>query len=56
MVKLLQAIAGAPHGGAELFFTRLALGLEEAGQQQTIVMRKDKERAQLFTDASIYPV
>jgi hypothetical protein len=36
MVKLLQAIAGAPHGGAELFFTRLAIGLEEAGQQQII--------------------
>ena len=55
MVKLLQAIAGAPHGGAELFFTRLALGLEEAGQQQIIVMRKDKERAQfclLYTSPS----
>ena len=54
MVKLLQAIAGAPHGGAELFFTRLALGLEEAGQQQTILMRKDKERARLLKDAGIY--
>ena len=43
MVKLLQAIAGGPHGGAELFFTRLAIGLEEAGQQQMIVMRKDNE-------------
>ena len=56
MVKLLQAIAGAPHGGAELFFTRLAIGLEEAGQQQIILMRKDKERAQLLKDASICPV
>ena len=56
MVKLLQAIAGAPHGGAELFFTRLAIGLEEAGQQQIIVMRKDKERAQLLKHSGIYPL
>jgi len=55
MVKLLQAIGGASHGGAELFFTRLAIGLEEAGQQQIIVMRKDKERAQLLKHSGIYP-
>ena len=56
MVKLLQAIGGASHGGAELFFTRLAIGLEEAGQQQIIVMRKDKERAQLLKHSGIYPL
>ena len=55
MPKLLQAIAGAPHGGAENFFTRLSIGLEEAGQDQTVVIRKDDERVSVLRDGGVEP-
>ncbi len=38
-------MAGAPNGGAELFFERLALGLHGAGTPLTTVIRKDADRA-----------
>jgi glycosyltransferase involved in cell wall biosynthesis len=47
MTRLLQAMAGARHGGAEAFFTRLALALAE-GQpdlEQRLVIRDHAERA-----------
>lgn len=45
MTRVLQAMAGARHGGAEIFFTRLALALARAGEEQRIVIRRDAERA-----------
>ncbi len=45
MTRLLQAIAGARHGGAEAFFTRLAIGLERAGEDQHVLLRPDPDRA-----------
>lgn len=45
MTRLLQAMAGARHGGAEAFFTRLALGLARAGVEQHLVIREHEERA-----------
>jgi glycosyltransferase involved in cell wall biosynthesis len=45
MTRLLQAIAGAPHGGAEAFFERLAIALHRAGETQKLVIRRDPERA-----------
>ena len=56
MVKLLQVIAGARHGGAETFFTRLAIGLEQAGQEQLVVMRKDTHRSKTLRNAAIKPI
>ena len=44
-MRLLQAIAGARHGGAEAFFVRLALALQRAGQEQRVLIRRDAERA-----------
>ena len=38
-IRLLQTLAGADKGGAELFFVRLAEALARAGVQQQIVMR-----------------
>ena len=32
MVRVLQAMAGATHGGAEAFFTRLVVALAHAGK------------------------
>jgi glycosyltransferase involved in cell wall biosynthesis len=45
MTRLLQAMAGARHGGAEAFFTRLAIALQADGQQQKVAIRRDPARA-----------
>ena len=55
MIRLLQAMAGAPHGGAETFFVRLALALGRAGQDQRIVIRRDPTRAALLRASGIAP-
>jgi glycosyltransferase involved in cell wall biosynthesis len=56
MVKLLQAMAGARHGGAEAFFTRLAIALNNAGQNQQIVIREDEERAAALRAGGLEPL
>lgn len=56
MTRLLQAMAGAPHGGAEAFFERLAPALARAGIEQRIVIRRDPGRAGRLRDAGIAPV
>jgi glycosyltransferase involved in cell wall biosynthesis len=38
-MRLLQAIGGARHGGAEGFFLRLAVALQRAGQDQLVLLR-----------------
>ncbi len=43
-MRLLQAMAGAQHGGAEAFFVRLAIALQRAGQEQRVLIRRDAER------------
>jgi glycosyltransferase involved in cell wall biosynthesis len=40
-LRLLQAIGGARHGGAEEFFLRLALALHRAGQDQLVLLRHE---------------
>ncbi|HEX3881640.1 MAG TPA: glycosyltransferase [Stellaceae bacterium] len=45
MTRLLQAMAGAPHGGAENFFVRLAGALQHDGQEQRVLIRRDAARA-----------
>jgi glycosyltransferase involved in cell wall biosynthesis len=44
-MRLLQAMAGARHGGAEAFFVRLAIALQRAGQTQLVLIRRDADRA-----------
>jgi glycosyltransferase involved in cell wall biosynthesis len=44
-MRLLQAMAGARHGGAEAFFVRLAIALQRAGQTQQLLIRRDADRA-----------
>ena len=44
MTRLLQAMAGAPHGGAEAFFERLAIALHHAGETQQLVIRREPSR------------
>lgn len=43
-MRLLQAMAGAKHGGAEAFFERLAVAFTEAGVDQRLVIRPDAAR------------
>jgi len=56
VTKVLQVIAGAAHGGAELFFVRLVLALHRAGVDQRVVMRPDADRARLLRDGGIEPI
>lgn len=46
MTRLLQAMAGAPHGGAEAFFERLAPALARAGVSQRLLIRDNPKRAE----------
>jgi len=39
VTRVLQAMAGAEHGGAETFFTRMAIGLQKAGLEQELLVR-----------------
>jgi glycosyltransferase involved in cell wall biosynthesis len=38
-MRLIQAMGGARHGGAEAFFLRLAAALQRAGQDQLVLLR-----------------
>jgi len=51
--RLLQAIAGARHGGAETFFVRLAAALHRAGEVQRVLIRRDRVRSQQLREAGV---
>jgi glycosyltransferase involved in cell wall biosynthesis len=51
--RVLQAIAGAAHGGAESFFTRLAVALQRAGERQRALIRRNSNRAQSLRAAGV---
>src|SRR5258708_22326817 len=46
-MRLLQAMGGARHGGAEGFFLRLALALQRAGRDQLVLLRHAEHAATL---------
>lgn len=56
MPRLLQALAGAPHGGAEMHFLRLCLALERAGLEQRVVIRPWPESLATLRAGGIEPV
>jgi glycosyltransferase involved in cell wall biosynthesis len=51
--RLLQAMAGAPQGGAEIFFVRLAAALQRAGEAQRVLIRRHGERAGQLREAGV---
>jgi glycosyltransferase involved in cell wall biosynthesis len=51
--RLLQAIAGAHHGGAETFFVRLVTALNRAGETQRVLIRRDSARSQILRAAGV---
>ncbi len=54
-VRVLQAMAGGPQGGAEEFFARLCIGLHRAGLDQRVAIRRHPERAARLRAAGIEP-
>ncbi|MGE0717936.1 MAG: glycosyltransferase [Alphaproteobacteria bacterium] len=55
-LRLLQAMGGARHGGAEAFFVRLAGALHRAGLPQRVVIRRNGERAAALRAQGVEPV
>lgn len=55
-MRVAQVMAGAPAGGAELFFERLALALHRAGDTILPVIRRDLGRAERLAAAGLAPL
>ena len=53
MVRVLQTMAGADHGGAEAFFIRLVVALARAGLDQCAVIRRHEARAAVLRQAGV---
>jgi len=51
--RLLQAIAGARHGGAETFFVRLASALRRVGETQRVLIRRNPDRSRDLRAAGV---
>ncbi len=56
MPRLLQALAGAAHGGAEMHFLRLCLALHRAGVEQRVVIRPHPNFLETLRAGGIEPV
>src|SRR3546814_4572155 len=56
MPRLLQALAGAPQGGAEKHFLRLGLALQRAGVDQRVVIRPHPQSLAVLRAGGIEPV
>lgn len=56
MPRLLQALAGAPQGGAEMHFLRLCLALKRAGVEQRVVIRPHPKSLEVLRAGGIEPV
>jgi glycosyltransferase involved in cell wall biosynthesis len=56
MNRVAHVMAGAVHGGAELFFERLCVGLHRAGTAVLPVIRTNPARAALLREAGMAPV
>jgi glycosyltransferase involved in cell wall biosynthesis len=51
--RLLQAMAGAAQGGAEIFFVRLAAALQRAGETQRVLIRRQAARSRQLREAGV---
>jgi len=55
-MKIAQVMAGAPAGGAELFFERLTIALSQAGEDVRPIIRRNAARAGRLRDAGLAPL
>src|SRR5215470_8939932 len=52
-MRVLAAIAGAKHGGAEAFFERLVLAFRRTGLEQRAIIRAEPARAERLRGAGV---
>ena len=52
-IRIVQAMAGSKHGGAEAFFIRLCIALNKIGIEQTIITRPTEKRVNALRNAGI---
>ncbi len=55
-MRIAQIMAGAHHGGAELFFERLTIALHREGENVLPLIRRDAERAARLREAGLAPL
>jgi len=55
MIRVAQVMAGAEHGGAELFFERLCCALHAAGECVLPIIRTNAERANILRNDGMKP-
>lgn len=55
-MRIAHVMAGAPHGGAEAFFERLALAQQRDGLDVLAVIRRDPDRAARLAAGGLAPV
>lgn len=53
MTRVMQVMAGAPQGGAEMQFLRMALAFQRAGLDQRVVMRPHPQLTQPLIEAGV---
>jgi glycosyltransferase involved in cell wall biosynthesis len=54
-MRIAQVMAGAPSGGAELFYERLTTALARAGEEVLSVIRRDADRAGRMAELGLSP-
>jgi len=54
-MRIAQIMAGAPNGGAELFYERMTLALAAAGQEVLPIIRREPARAERLYQAGLLP-
>ena len=52
-MRIIHSMAGAKHGGAEAFFTRLVLALHRVGLNQRVLLRPDPGREKLLAEVGL---
>lgn len=55
-LRVVQAMAGARHGGAEAFFNRLVVALHKAGLDQRVMIRRNSVRAEALRAGGVEPI
>jgi len=55
-MRILQTMAGAEFGGAEVFFTRLAIALQKTNIEQRVIIRENAARARMLREGGVDPV
>ncbi|SCA56897.1 putative glycosyltransferase [Candidatus Terasakiella magnetica] len=55
-MRILQTMAGAEFGGAEAFFTRLAVALQKTDVEQRVIIRENPARARALRAGQVEPL